>query len=195
MSRRCTCDGTPGQYCVWCAPYAARVGLMTSVTQITPASASLAKPSSKKPHGSHEDGAIATFFPTHDPTDADTLKTAASGLKQVSPDRYRSKTERRYAALLEQERQQGIIRAWYYEPLKGLYLAPKTSYTPDFLVELPWHGPGDTGFLCFHEIKGPFIREKDWIKVKLAAAVYPCFRFLLVQWKENRWQWKEVPAI
>ena len=85
----------------------------------------------------------------------------------------------------------GEVQAWWYEPCKGLYLAPKTSYTPDFLVQ--FRDP--TRRLEFHEVKGPYIWDKDWQKVKLAAAMYPCFRFVRAQWTKGRWFFREVPAV
>lgn len=105
-------------------------------------------------------------------------------------DCYRSETERRYAAYLDSEVNAGMVAAWWYEPMKGLYLAPKTSYTPDFLVQ---YCDGERGLEC-HEVKGAKIWEKDRIKAKLAARLYPCFRFLLAQWKESRWTWTHIPA-
>lgn len=106
-------------------------------------------------------------------------------------DRYRSKTERRYAqTLLEVGIARGILKRYWYEPMKGLYLAPKTSYSPDFLVE--YSDPCQP--LELHEVKGGFIRAKDWQKTKIAAALYPCFRFMLAQWKDQRWWFQEVPA-
>ena len=104
-------------------------------------------------------------------------------------DRFRSETERRYGALLTTWQQQGIIQQWWYEPCKGLWLAPRTSYTPDFLV---WRV--QEGLLEFHEVKGGFVREKDWLKVKLAAVRYPVFRFLLARWQDGAWHWREVPS-
>lgn len=105
--------------------------------------------------------------------------------------RYRSQTEARYAAVLEEEKRTGLILDYWYEPIKGLYLAPKTTYTPDFLVQV-WQSP-DHRTLVFHEVKGPFIREKDLIKAKVAARLYPCFRFLLVQWTGDEWTWQLIP--
>ena len=108
---------------------------------------------------------------------------------EPSTDRYRSKTERAYAALLTMRQQAGELRQWWYEPMKGCYLAPKTSYTPDFLLWYP------DNHLEFHEVKGPHIWEKDWIRAKQAAALYPCFLFILAQWKDHTWHWKRIPAV
>jgi hypothetical protein len=106
-------------------------------------------------------------------------------------DRYRSKTERRYAqTILDIGIASGILRDYWYEPMKGLWLAPETTYTPDFLVQYT-----DTRQpLELHEVKGGFIYAKDRQKIKLAAAMYPCYRFLLAQWKGQRWWFTHVPA-
>ena len=110
------------------------------------------------------------------------------GSQRLSVDRYRSGTERRYALLLDWRTAAGEVSAWWYEPMKGLYLAPKTSYTPDFLLWFP------DGHVECHEVKGGFIRAKDWQKTKWAAVQYPCFVFRLAQWKGQQWHWKTVPA-
>ena len=83
-----------------------------------------------------------------------------------------------------------MVAQWYYEPCKGLRLGPTTSYTPDFLVV---YCDGERGYE-FHEVKGAFIREKDWIKAKIAAVTFPCFHFVLAQWKNQNWTWKEIPS-
>jgi hypothetical protein len=106
-------------------------------------------------------------------------------------DRYRSKTERLYAQRLAVYQYDGLIKRWWYEPAKGLYLAPQTSYTPDFLIEYA----DPTRPLEMHEVKGGFVRPQDWQKTKQAAAIYTCFRFLLAQYKGGEWQYKEVPAL
>jgi len=103
-------------------------------------------------------------------------------------DRYQSKTERRWAEeIAEPLKHEGKIKDWWYSPCKGLYLAAKTSYTPDFLV---WNAQGA---LIFVEVKGALIRPKDWEKTKFAARIYGCFVFELWQWKSGHWRCKQVP--
>lgn len=105
---------------------------------------------------------------------------------------YKSLTEKRYGALLDTLKYDGQVWHWWYEPCKGLYLAPKLSFTPDFLVQwVPGHPRAQ---LEFHEVKGAHIYEKDWIRAKQAAAHYHCFRFLLAQWIEGEWHYKDIPA-
>lgn len=112
------------------------------------------------------------------------------GTPPTKTDRYRSKTERRYAqTVLDIGIASHILKNYWYEPMKGLYLAPKTTYTPDFLVE--YTDPMQP--LELHEVKGGFIYAKDMQKLKMAAAMYGCYRFLLAQWKDHRWWFKNVP--
>lgn len=124
---------------------------------------------------------------------------AALSRTPAPPDRYRSATERRFVQeWLTPAQQEGKIRRWWYEPCKGLYLAPRTSYTPDFLLEtvedLVAPGVPDPWPLVFVEVKGEHIRDKDWIKAKQAAALYPCFGFVLFQWRDQQWTWKRIPC-
>ena len=115
---------------------------------------------------------------------------ATEGQKQASPFwPYRSKTEQQYAALLDQWQREEDIARWWYEPMK-LWLAPRTTITIDFLVRR--YG-GER--LELHEVKGKWIREDGWVKLKIAAALYPCYLVILATWKENAWHWKTVPAI
>lgn len=84
-----------------------------------------------------------------------------------------NKTEAEYAGMLEERRLRGEVAWWRYEAIT-LKLADNTRYTPDFLVLLP------DGVLEIHETKGGFIREDGWLKLKVAAALFP-FRFFLCQ--------------
>ncbi len=84
-----------------------------------------------------------------------------------------NKTEAEYAGMLEERRLRGEVAWWRYEAIT-LKLADNTRYTPDFLVMLP------DGVLEIHETKGGFIREDGWLKLKVAAALFP-FRFFLCQ--------------
>ncbi|WP_205189151.1 DUF1064 domain-containing protein, partial [Burkholderia sp. LMG 13014] len=83
------------------------------------------------------------------------------------------KTEAEYAGMLEARRLRGEVAWWRYEAIT-LKLADNTRYTPDFLVLLP------DGALEIHETKGGYIREDGWLKLKVAAALFP-FRFFLCQ--------------
>ena len=84
-----------------------------------------------------------------------------------------NKSEAEDAGMLEERRLRGEVAWWRYEAIT-LMLSDNTRYTPDFLVMLP------DGALEIHETKGGFIREDGWLKLKVAAALFP-LRFFLCQ--------------
>ena len=91
-----------------------------------------------------------------------------------------NKTERAYAERLELLRQAGEIRRWVYEPLRFI-MAFKTTYTPDFMVVYSDH-------IELHEVKGGFVRDDAIVKFKVAAKLFPEFRWKMVQWKNKEWK-------
>lgn len=81
-------------------------------------------------------------------------------------------TEEAYRSHLEMRRIAGEI-VWYrFEPFR-LVLAEKTTYAPDFLVQLA------SGHLEVHEVKGRWMEDAR-VKIKVAAAMYPIFKFIAV---------------
>ncbi len=94
-----------------------------------------------------------------------------------------TKLETAFMDVLEAAKTNHFIAGWRYEAVK-LRLAGRTFYTPDFFIE-PWR-LGER-FLCV-ETKGPYAREDSLIKLKVAADLYSCFRWLLVI-KESRHAW------
>ena len=84
-----------------------------------------------------------------------------------------NKLEAAYADLLETRRRRDEILAWKFEAVK-LRLAANTFYTPDFMV---WHNDGSLELV---ECKG-FWRDDARVKIKVAAELFPCFRFTAVQ--------------
>lgn len=81
-------------------------------------------------------------------------------------------TEGAYAHILELRRRAGDIADWKFEAVK-LRLANKTFYTPDFMVM------GNEGYIDLVEVKG-FWRDDARVKIKVAARLYPIFRFVAV---------------
>jgi len=87
-----------------------------------------------------------------------------------------NRTEAAYAERLTSLQLSGDIAGFDFEPLT-LRLAPKTSYCPDFLVQLP------DGTLAFHEVKacgsaGQYLAEDaSRIKIKVAAEKFGLFEF------------------
>ena len=107
---------------------------------------------------------------------------------EIPRDRFRSDTERRYAQVLELRKYAGEIVDWYYEPIR-LFLAPRTTLTVDFLVVMRGKN------LALHEVKAAWYKEDGWVKLKMAARLYPCFTFVLCQWKERGWYYQTIPAV
>jgi hypothetical protein len=93
-------------------------------------------------------------------------------------------TERRYADSLYKLQFARDIVDYKYEAVKSR-LADRTFYTPDFLVVYPDH-------FEFHEVKG-FAMDDAMVKIKVAARLYPWFRFVLVRYdRRHGWTKKEV---
>jgi hypothetical protein len=92
-----------------------------------------------------------------------------------------NKLERAYAEHLEAERGRSIVW-WAYESIK-LRLADRTTYTPDFFVQMI------SGAIEVRETKG-FMRDDAAVKLKVAAELYP-FRFFLVR-KGKNGSWSET---
>lgn len=87
--------------------------------------------------------------------------------------------EREYARMLENQKIGGAIADWRYEPFR-LILAPRTSYTPDFLVI---HLNGSVEII---EVKGQR-RDDALVKYKVAAAMFPWWIFSMVTRKKGLW--------
>lgn len=74
---------------------------------------------------------------------------------------------------------------WKYEPFK-LRLAENTTYSPDFCYQ------EDDGTLTVVETKG-YWRDDAIAKTKIAAAQFPWFRFMAVQWEGGAWKIQRFP--
>ena len=111
-----------------------------------------------------------------------------------APSPYKSKWEASYAGKLDLEQRAGIIKQWWYEPF-SLWLPGKVRYKPDFLVEyqqdmedLVCHMP-----LNIVEVKGGWTKngreDRDGVtRLKIAAALFPCFRWLKVSYVKGAWK-------
>jgi hypothetical protein len=89
-----------------------------------------------------------------------------------------NKSEAAYAMKLDLRAKAGDIFDWAFEPIR-LRLGEGAWYTPDFLVVL------NTGEIEFHEYKGHW-REAARVRIKVAASLYPYFRFIAIQEKTVR---------
>lgn len=114
--------------------------------------------------------------------DTDTVGGSVVGDQLKQPKRpalYRSKWEAAYASTLELQKRAGLIKAWWYEPF-SLWLPGKVRYKPDFLIEMPYI-PGMERHLEIIEVKGWSKNRRDGMtRLKIAAALFPCFVWRLV---------------
>lgn len=97
-----------------------------------------------------------------------------------------NKTEARfYEWLKEHYLDAELAKAVYYERVK-LRVGDNSFYTPDFCVI------DNCGELTLYEVKGAYIRDKALAKPKAAAMLYPHFKFILAQWLDGHWKFKEL---
>ena len=115
----------------------------------------------------------------------ETVVAALTAESSNQKQRKMNKTEARYEQLLEGRRLAGELRRYDYEALT-LRLAHDCRYTPDFFVIAA------DGRIELHEVKGAHIWEDSKIKIKVAAAQFPCFRFYLAKWEHGEWAIAEV---
>ena len=96
-----------------------------------------------------------------------------------------NKTEAQYAQHLELMKRDGKIIFYQYEGIT-LHLAKKTSYRPDFVVQLP------DGIIEMHEVKG-YWQDDARVKIKVAASIWPMV-FRAVTKTKTGWQYEEIGA-
>jgi len=90
-----------------------------------------------------------------------------------------NKTEAAYADHLKLRQMAGEIITYRFEAFK-LRLADNTFYSPDFVVTCQHQ-------IECHEVKG-FWRDDARVKIKVAAALFPEFAFIAVQYgKKTGW--------
>lgn len=90
--------------------------------------------------------------------------------------------ERRYAEDLELRRRAGRVLFWTAHPF-SLRLARSTHYRPDFLVV---EADGSTDVV---EVKGHW-EDDARAKIKIAASLFPVWRFLAVRWDRTAKTWR-----
>jgi len=93
----------------------------------------------------------------------------------------KTKLELAYEDHLALRKAAGEILHWGYET-HNLRLAQRTFYMPDFSVVLPTH-------MEFHEIKGHW-EDDARVKIKVAAEMYPFYRWCAVTRTKGIWQWE-----
>ncbi len=100
------------------------------------------------------------------------------------PKQIMNKTEQRYSIQLEMMKLSEQIIEWRFEAL-NFRLARKTFYMPDFMVIKPDR-------FEFHEVKGEFWRDDARVKIKVAAAMYPWFKWIAAQFIRGEWKIEEI---
>lgn len=96
--------------------------------------------------------------------------------RSTSP--YKSKWEAAYANKLELDKQAGYIKAYWHEPF-SLWLPGKVRYKPDFMIQYP---NGMERMVEIVEVKGWSRNRRDGMtRLKIAAALFPCFTWRLVK--------------
>lgn len=98
-----------------------------------------------------------------------------------------NKTEKRWLEIL---RSRGFAFVGIHT--HTLKLAHDCRYTPDFFtVDSANYSNADYG-MVFWEVKGKHIWEDSLIKIRTAARIFPFYRFVLAQWKDNQWTEKVI---
>lgn len=102
---------------------------------------------------------------------------------------YRSKLEAAFARSLEFDRLAGMILGYQYEPMNIRLSGDKNFYKPDFLVWSKDHPP------TYYEVKGRNKSdERSLVKTKVAAALHPWARFILIKRIRGVWVEREIAA-
>ena len=103
-----------------------------------------------------------------------------------------SKTERAYSQWLQLRVEKREIVGFRFEALR-LELAPRTTYTPDFMVTVTL----DPLWIELHEVKGSWKaphQEDARVKLKVAATMFPEFKFMaavsIPQKKGGGWEFE-----
>lgn len=102
-------------------------------------------------------------------------------MKPIMPITKMNKTEFRYAQNLELLKRAGVIMDYRFDVL-NFRLAEKTFYKPDFIVVTKDE-------FQIHEVKG-FWQDDALVKFKVAADMYPWFRWKAVQWIKGKWVYR-----
>lgn len=144
---------------------------------------------------------------------------SAELIDRAPPSRRISKTEQRYAQVLDVAQHEGRIKAWWPCPIR-CWIAPGMSYTADYLTQasgpdvltfLPSQpvtlSPAFAASLCRFGAYGlTLIEVKHTLmygdhraldRLQVAASLYPMLCFRLARWdaKRQTFHEKEVPAL
>lgn len=119
---------------------------------------------------------------------APSVDSMALSLRLPAPDLFAGMngTERARAIVLEARKRDGQIRDWRFEQVT-LKLAPDCRYTPDMYVV---HNDGSVEF---EECKG-FWRDDAKVKIRVAARLFPEFKFTALRLVRGAWEPEEYRA-
>jgi len=96
---------------------------------------------------------------------------------------FRSKLEAAWAEKLAFEKQIQLLSYVAYEPLNLRLPGNRNFWKPDFLVR------DKVGTLIFYEVKGHNLSDdRSLVKMKVAAAITPWARFVLVKRIQGAWE-------
>lgn len=116
-----------------------------------------------------------------------------AGARPALPSPYKSKLEAAFAAKLDLEKRAGLIKQFWYEPF-SIWLPGKVRYKPDFLIQerLPLDD-NDIRMLDLVEVKGWSKNRRDGMtRLKVAAALFPCFIWKLAEYHNGQWQERSI---
>lgn len=121
---------------------------------------------------------------------APTLDIEPNLPEPIDPETQMNKLEASFARdVLRPQEVMGEIRDWRYEPFKFILAhavkgkRKTTTYTPDFLAV--------SKKFTMYEIKG-FMRDDAMVKIKVAAELFPWFKWVLVTRKKGEWIFRGV---
>lgn len=95
-----------------------------------------------------------------------------------------NKTERAFAAYLQERQAAGAILWWKAHPF-NVRLAESTFYRPDFLVL------NAAMELVIYEVKGSYTSDKGQMKIKLCVEALPVFKMVKASRKNGIWNFEE----
>jgi len=110
-------------------------------------------------------------------------RIARPGASASASSPYRSKLEAAFAEKLAFEKQIQLLSYVAYEPLNLRLPGNRNFWKPDFLVR------DKVGTLIFYEVKGHNLSDdRSLVKMKVAAAITPWARFVLVKRIQGAWE-------
>lgn len=125
------------------------------------------------------------------------LKKQPKGRARRPPPGEMNGVESRYAQHLEMRKRGGDIADWKFEAFT-LKLAHDCRFTPDFWIL------ENSGHQTFIDVKGtkrkagiekPYSTEDAALKIRWAASMFPCFKFLVMfERVKGIWSAVEAPA-